>query len=243
MRTIHGMHSSHLQKTVLVTGANRGIGFEVCRQLALHGLRVIGTARTDASAAEARQELKRAGVDVTFVVLDTSDAFSIQKAFSELDKAGIFVDILINNAGVFLDNGKTIADTDVSVFQETLQINTIGPLMMAHAVLPGMMRQNWGRIVNVSSGMGQLESLDGWAAAYRLSKSALNALTVMLADAGAAYGIQVNAVCPGWVQTAMGGPSAPRPVEKGAETIVWLALQGDGGPSGLMFRDKAQVSF
>jgi NAD(P)-dependent dehydrogenase (short-subunit alcohol dehydrogenase family) len=230
-------------KTALVTGANRGIGFELCRQLAQRGFRVVGTARTQASADSAREALNLSGCEVLFVVLDTSDASSIKKAFLELDKAGISVDILINNAGVFLDNGKTVVDTDVSVFEETLQVNTLGPLMMARAVLPGMMRRRWGRIVNVSSGMGQFESLDGWAAAYRLSKTALNALTIMLADAGSAYGIQVNAVCPGWVQTAMGGASAPRTVEKGAETILWLALQGDDGPNGKMFRDMTEIPF
>lgn len=232
-----------MNRTALVTGANRGIGFEVCRQLAKAGLQVIGTCRSEAIASETAAAFLAEGLTVRMEIADVSRQESIAALASRLQTSGITVDVLINNAGVFSDNGKTILDVDFPVFSETFAVNTLGPIEMSRVFFAGMMRQHWGRIVNVSSGMGQFESLDGWAAAYRLSKAGLNAATVMLADAGKAYGVLVNAVCPGWVKTQMGGSGATRDVAKGAETIVWLALQPNGSPTGKMWRDKKEISF
>lgn len=230
-------------RTALVTGANRGIGFEICRQLSLAGLNVTGTCRRDEEGQAAAQLLRHQGAAVHFEQADLADADSITRLLRRLDAEGRTIDILINNAGVFLDNRKTLLETERAVFEETFRINTLAPMQLAQGLMTGMMRRRFGRVVNVSSGMGQFDSLDGWAAAYRLSKAALNALTVMLAETGRDHNVLVNAVCPGWVKTSMGGPGAQRELSKGAETPVWLALRPDESETGKMWRDKLEIPF
>lgn len=237
------MASIEPYRMALVTGGNRGIGFEVCRQLARRGIHVLLTSRNAKRGRAAANQLAREGLSVVPLVLDVTDPSSIERALAFVRTSCRRLDILVNNAGVFLDEDESILDVDAETIDRTLHTNLIGALQLSQAFAPMMQRQHFGRIVNVSSGMGAFNDLDGTAAAYRLSKAALNATTVMLADALRADGIKVNAACPGWVHTEMGGPQAPRTPAQGADTIVWLALLPERGPSGGFFRDRKRISW
>jgi NAD(P)-dependent dehydrogenase (short-subunit alcohol dehydrogenase family) len=229
-----------VKRTALVTGANRGIGFEVCRQLAAKGLRVILTAR-DASAGEkAARELARSGGDITFQTLDVSSESSVAAAAKKLTRAEITVDVLINNAGVYPPGG--LLNGPTQVIKDVMAVNFFGPLWTCRTFLPGMMERGYGRVVNVSSGAGSFAGGLQGPGAYCVSKAALNALTAKLARE-VRGDVKINAVCPGWVRTRMGGPGASRSVERGAETIVWLALLGANGPTGGYFRDRRPISW
>lgn len=232
------------QRTALVTGANRGIGLEVCRQLAQHGMRVILTARDPALGSQAAQTLVNAGLDVVFEQLDVSSDDSVAECADRLARARVRVDVLVNNAGAYASRG--VLSTPPDVLQEALNVHATGALRTAQAWLPGMRRRKFGRIVNVSSGYGSFaEGLEG-PAAYCLSKAAMNALTVKLAAAVAELGesdIKINAACPGWVRTRMGGPGADLSVAEGADTIVWLATCDAEGPQGGFFRDRKPIEF
>ena len=230
-------------RIALVTGANRGIGFEVCRQLARAGTKVILTARNADAGQRAAAALQRERLDVVFHPLDVIDAESATAARQWVEREFGRLDILVNNAGIDLDDGVSVFDVSPALVQQTFDVNTVGPLRMCQAFVPLMRQQNYGRVVNVSSGSGQLSSMGGTTAAYAMSKTALNALTRIVADEVSAYNIKVNAVCPGWVRTDMGGPNAPRSLEEGADTIVWLALLPDDGPSGGFFRDRKPVEW
>lgn len=223
-------------RIAVVTGGNRGIGFEVCRQLAGRGLRVILTARDDEKARRAAEEIPGA----TPFTLDVTDPEGPGKLSAFLEETG-GVDVLVNNAGVFLDRNHGGVDIPMEVVQETLAVNVIGPWQLSQAVIPFMKRRGYGRIVNVSSGLGAMSEMAGGYPSYRVSKLAVNGLTRILAAELKGTNILVNTVCPGWVQTAMGGPNAPVPVEKGADTIVWLATLPEGGPSGHFFRERRQI--
>jgi NAD(P)-dependent dehydrogenase (short-subunit alcohol dehydrogenase family) len=221
-------------RTAIVTGANRGIGQETARQLAAAGLRVIATARDpQAGAAAARA----AGAE--YARLDVSDEAS-RLAFRDWTRENApQVDVLVNNAGIYPERDGNGLEADLDVIRSTLEVNTFGPLRLVQLLAPLLV--TGAQVIHVSSGMGQLSDMGGASPAYRISKTALNAVTRILAAELAARGIAVNSVCPGWVRTDMGGASATRPVEKGAETIVWLALQGANGPSGGFFRDKQPI--
>jgi len=226
------------QQTALVTGGNRGIGFEVCRQLATLGLRVILTARDSIKGREAAVQLHAAGSAVEFHQLDVTKEASIRTlaAFVRTQFGGI--DVLINNAAVYPDEGRSVLEVALETFRTTMETNVYGPLRLCQVFVPLMRAHSYGRIVNVSSGGGQLTGMTDDTPAYRMSKAALNALTCMVASAVGSNDILVNAVCPGWVRTDMGGPSAPRTVEQAADTIVWLATLPAGGPTGGFFRDR-----
>lgn len=226
------------QRVAVVTGGNRGIGLEICRQLARLGLKVVLTARIEEKARDAA-----AGVegDVVSFPLDVTDPADIQRliGFLELDLGG--VDVLVNNAGVFLDRHFGGLTVPLDAVHESLEINVVGPWALSQEVVPLMKKRRYGRIVNVSSGLGAMSEMMGGYASYRVSKLALNGLTRILADELRGTNILVNTMCPGWVQTEMGGEGAPRPVEKGADTAVWLATLPDGGPTGGFFRDRRQI--
>jgi NAD(P)-dependent dehydrogenase (short-subunit alcohol dehydrogenase family) len=227
-------------RTALVTGANRGIGLEVCRQLAQQGLKVIMTGRSEAAVADAAQELRRAGVDVRGETLDVSSEESVADCAARLAARSDHVDVLVNNAGVYPQGNLLTVPSDV--IREAMAMNFFGALWAARAWMPGMLERGYGRIVNVTSGYGSFsEGLEG-PAAYSISKAALNALTVRLA-AEARSDVKVNAACPGWVRTRMGGSGAPRSVEEGADTIVWLATLPADGPSGALFRSRQQIGW
>jgi len=227
----------------VVTGANRGIGLETARQLAHQGLQVVLTSRDAAKGQAAAEMFQAEGLTLTPHPLEVTDPNSIQTLMDFLDAKFGGVDVLVNNAGVYLDNGVDGLNVPVDVVRQTLEINTLAPLQLSQAVIPLMRQRGRGRIVNVSSGMGALTDMTGSSLAYRMSKTALNAMTRILADELMGTNILVNSVCPGWVKTEMGGPNALRSVEKGADTIAWLATLPDGSPSGLFWRDREPIDW
>ena len=220
----------------LVTGGNRGIGLEVCRQLAQQGMRVLLGTRDAAKGASAATSLAAGGLDVRTVILDVTDAASIAALGGQLGP----VDVLVNNAGVDYDTDQTVLGADLVRVRHTFETNLFGAWSVAQAVAPGMVERGWGRIVNVSSGAGSLTEMGRGPPGYSVSKAALNAMTRMLAAELLGRGVLVNSVCPGWVATDMGG-SGGRPVRDGAASIVWAALLPENGPSGGFFRDGKQI--
>jgi NAD(P)-dependent dehydrogenase (short-subunit alcohol dehydrogenase family) len=226
-----------LDRTALVTGGNRGIGFEACRQLARAGLRVVLTARDVVKGEEAAQALRDEGLEVLFEQLDVTDGGSVEACARRLPEAGTDIDVLVNNAGVYPTEG--IFQVDEETFRGALEINTLGPFRTCRAFVPAMVRRGYGRVVNVSSGGGSFGEGIG-PVAYGASKAALNALTVKVAEA-ARGDVKANAMCPGWVRTDMGGAGAPRSPEQAADTLVWLATLPPDGPNGGFFRDRRPI--
>jgi NAD(P)-dependent dehydrogenase (short-subunit alcohol dehydrogenase family) len=226
-----------LDRTALVTGGNRGIGFEACRQLARAGLRVVLTARDVVKGEEAAQALRDEGLEVLFEQLDVTDGGSVEACARRLSEAGTDIDVLVNNAGVYPTEG--IFQVDEETFRGALEINTLGPFRTCRAFVPAMVRRGYGRVVNVSSGGGSFGEGIG-PVAYGASKAALNALTVKVAEA-ARGDVKANAMCPGWVRTDMGGAGAPRSPEQAADTLVWLATLPPDGPNGGFFRDRRPI--
>ena len=233
-------------KIAVVTGGNRGIGFETCRQLARRGMRVILTARDEVKGRPAAERLRREGLEVEFATLDVSDDASVGSFARHVEKALGRVDVLVNNAGIMIDEEEgrgggspSVMRARIETLRRTMEVNVYGALRVTQALLP-LMPKNDARIVNVSSGMGQLSDMNGGWPAYRISKTALNALTRILADELRGTGIRVNSICPGWVKTDMGGPGATRTPEEGADTIVWVATARDV-PTGGFFRDRKPI--
>lgn len=230
------------KKIAVVTGTNRGLGLEISRQLAKKGVHVVMTARDAMKGEAACHKLKAAGLDVEFMALDVTDAKGIKNLAQALDERFGGVDILVNNAGVLADpKGARVLDSDVNLFRFAMETNVYGPLLLSQALAPLMKKRGGGRIVNMSSGLGQLSDMGTGTPSYRMSKTALNVLTRMLADELKGDGILVNSLCPGWVHTDMGGSKATRSVEQGADTAVWLALLPDKGPTGGFFRDRKPI--
>ncbi len=226
-------------KTALVTGANKGIGFEVARQLARQGFRVFLGARNAGAGREATEKLKSEG-DVILLELDISKEKSIQAAAGEFAKQSERLDVLVNNAGILLDEDKSALTMTADIFEKTLRTNTLGPWLVAQAFQPFLQKSGAPRIVNVSSGGGQLEDgADGWAPGYCVSKTALNGVTLQLA--AALPKCAVNSVCPGWVRTEMGGENAARSVGEGAATIVWLATDAPQDLTGKFVKDRKVI--
>jgi NAD(P)-dependent dehydrogenase (short-subunit alcohol dehydrogenase family) len=237
---------SETGRIAVVTGGNRGIGFETCRQLAKRGLRVILAARDEARGRAAADRLRREGLEVEFAPLDVSDDASVGTFARHVEKELGRVDVLVNNAGIMIDEAEGggggtpgVARARIETLRRTMEVNVYGALRVTQALLP-LMPRNDARIINVSSGMGQLSDMNGGWPAYRISKTALNALTRILADELRGTGIKVNSICPGWVKTDMGGPGATRTPEEGADTIVWLATARDT-PTGGFFRDRKPI--
>jgi NAD(P)-dependent dehydrogenase (short-subunit alcohol dehydrogenase family) len=224
----------------LVTGANRGIGFEVCRQLAGRGFNVLLAARDAARARAAAEALNGAG-RVEPLVLDVAAADSVAGAAAEVASRFPCLDVLVNNAGVHYDTWQTVERADIDgVVIEAIGTNLLGPWRASQAFLPLLRRSEAGRIVNVSSQAGSLAEMGAGPPAYQVTKAALNALTRTLAGELRGTRILVNAVCPGWVATDMGGAGG-RPVAAGAAGIVWAATLPDDGPTGGFFRDGKPV--
>lgn len=234
---------SESKKIAVVTGGNRGLGLQTCRELGQKGIKVILTSRHPAKGQEAADKLRAEGLDVLDYQLTVTDAESSEKLADFLREEFGYIDILVNNAGIFPDQqfDSSIFTTDIKTIRQALDTNFFGSLLVARALIPLMKVNNYGRVVNVSSGMGALTDMNGGYPGYRVSKTALNALTRMLAAELSGTNILVNAVCPGWVRTDMGGSQAPRSVEEGADTIVWLATLPDGGPTGGFFRDRQPI--
>lgn len=239
----------HDLRVAIVTGGNRGLGYETCRQLAGRGYEVILTGRDPGKCNEAVQLLKRDNGDcrVTFHELDVVSANSVRKLALYIRKNFGRADVLVNNAGVQLDRREDgtptvhISEVDIDKVRATMETNLYGPLLMCREFLPLMKEKHYGRIVNVSSGLGQLSYMGSGYTGYRLSKAALNALTCIVADEVKSSNVLVNAACPGWVRTDMGGSKATSSPEEGADTIVWLSTLPDGGPTGGFFRDRQPI--
>jgi NAD(P)-dependent dehydrogenase (short-subunit alcohol dehydrogenase family) len=230
------------KRLAVVTGGNKGIGLEICRQLAGKGLRVLLTSRDADKGSRAAEDLKSNGLDVLFHPLDVDRDDSVEALRDDIEREAGRVDVLVNNAGMLIDQRSTsVLREPITTFRKTLETNFYGALRMCQALVPLMRRHHYGRIVNMSSGLGQLEDMGDGTPAYRVSKTALNALTRMVSVAVRGDDILVNSVCPGWVRTDMGGPNASRSVEQGAETAVWLAMLPHGGPTGGFFRDKKPI--
>ncbi|HEY7476166.1 MAG TPA: SDR family NAD(P)-dependent oxidoreductase [Vicinamibacterales bacterium] len=226
-----------------MTGANRGIGREVCRQLARRGLRVVLTARNARAAESAAAELQAENLDVIPAVMDVTDQQSIRACTRDVAAQVGGVDVLVNNAAVLVAEDQDLLDTSVDDFRQTFDTNVLGALRVCQAFVPPMIERRYGRVVNVSSGAGQLSSMNTYAPAYSISKAALNAMTIQLAAAAKGTGVLVNCVDPGWVRTRMGGSGAPRSVEQGAETIVWAATLAANGPTGEFLSNKRRIEW
>ena len=235
---------SEAPRVAVVTGGNRGIGYEICRQLAEHGLRVVLTARDAGKGKAAAKALQDRELNVEFHRLDVTSCRSIRACVAALAERQGRIDVLVNNAGIMIDpRGSRFLDSKLDTYRDTLETNLFGPLQLAQAVVPLMKANRYGRIVNVSSGQGQLSEMGSGTPAYRISKTALNALTRILAADFRGSNILVNSMCPGWVRTSMGGEGAPRTTEQGADTALWLATLPDDGPSGGFFRDRKQIAW
>ncbi len=224
------------RRTALVTGANRGIGLEVCRQLAARGHKVLLGARDLEKGQDGAREIQDAAGTVEAVQLDVGRE---EPAADLLARLGP-VDILVNNAGLHYDTWEGALDADWGVVREAFETNLFGAWRTAQAFAPGMRQRSWGRVVNVSSEAGSLASMGAGPPAYQVSKAALNALTRTLAGELRGTGVLVNAVCPGWVATDMGGRGG-RPVEQGAASVLWAADLPDNGPTGGFWRDGRPV--
>jgi len=234
-----------MERVSVVTGANRGIGLEIARQLAKLGNRVILGARNTAQGEVAARMISSNGAKVFPVELDVTNEATIEKLVHKISSDVGRLDILVNNAGILIDESDLPSETKPKTVRATLETNLLGPWRLCQALIPLMKRNNYGRIVNLSSGAGALSEMSGslYAPAYSISKTALNALTIMLASELRGSNILVNASCPGWVRTDMGGTSAPRSVEEGADTAVWLATLPENGPTGGFFRDRTKIEW
>jgi NAD(P)-dependent dehydrogenase (short-subunit alcohol dehydrogenase family) len=230
-------------RVALVTGASRGIGLEVSRQLALRGFHVLLSARDPAKAQAATEPLRRQRLKVLPAQLDVTDERSIQGAARFAERRFGRLDVLVNNAAILYDSWQRAESADLDTVREAFETNTLGPWRVALGLLPLLRKSQHPRIVNVSSESGSLSLMGGGTPAYGVSKAGLNALTRMLAAELRGSHVLVNSVCPGWVATEMGGPDAPRTVEEGAASVMWAATLPDDGPTGGFFRDGEPLAW
>lgn len=226
-------------KTALITGANKGIGFEICRQLGKLGFNIILTARNSERGNTATAKLEKENIKCEFVEMDVSDLKSILKAYEIVSAKYNSLDVLVNNAGI-MDSKSGILNADYDFIFKIFNTNSIGPLLTAKTFAPLLKKGS--RIINISSGLGSIcNGMQNYSPVYSISKTALNAITCQLFYAFEPTGVAVNAMCPGWVRTDMGGSGASRSVEKGAETAVWLATEAPLELTGKIFRDKKEI--
>jgi NAD(P)-dependent dehydrogenase (short-subunit alcohol dehydrogenase family) len=227
-------------KTALVTGANKGIGYEVARQLAKEDFHVFIGARNRDAGRKAAEAIAKHGGKATFLEIDVSDNESVTGAAREFSKVVDHLDVLVNNAGIMLDGDDAILKISDELVRKTLETNTLGALRVTRAFAPSLAKSKTPRVINVSSGGGQLTGgAEGWSPAYCISKTALNGVTSQLAAVLPKFA--VNSVCPGWVRTDMGGRNATRSVEEGADTIVWLATDAPQKLTGKFVRDRKEI--
>ncbi|WP_321281875.1 SDR family oxidoreductase [Marinifilum fragile] len=231
-----------MKKTALVSGSNRGIGFASVKELLKKGYRVILTARSQEDGKKAFEKLKSFG-ELHFHQLDVSNEVSVKQIAEYVENNFGHLDILINNAGINYDTWHSAFNADLEEVHQTLETNLFGAWRLAQAFIPNMKKQKYGRIVNVSSGLGALSNMSAGTPGYSISKAAMNVLTIKLSQELKRNNILVNSVCPGWVRTDMGGSTAPRDPQKGAETIVWAAELEDKGATGKFFRDMEEIEW
>lgn len=229
------------RRVALVSGGNRGIGIEIVRQLAGKGITVILGSRDEEKGRAAAEGVEG---DVVVRQLDVTDQESVDRLAGSIEEEFGRLDILVNNAGVANDRGERGVDIDLDErVRDSLEANLLGAWRLSQMAIPFMQRNRYGRIVNISSGLGALEDMGGGSPAYRVSKAGLNALTRIFSSELRGSGILVNSVDPGWVRTEMGGQSASRPVEEGADTPVWAATLPNNGPTGGFFRDRRPIAW
>lgn len=228
-------------KIALVTGGNRGIGFAITQGLLQKGYQVIITSRSLDKAKQAAEKLNSS--NIIPIELDVADDNSINKALQTIQQKVNHLDVLINNAGIYPDEGVNILTIDRELLVTTLNTNTFGAIRMVQEFLPLLKKSSDARVVNVSSGFGEINGLSADYPSYCLSKLALNGVTIMLAQTLRSQNIAVNAICPGWVKTDMGGDSAPRTPEQGADTAIWLATEAPRKESGKYWRDRKVISY
>jgi NAD(P)-dependent dehydrogenase (short-subunit alcohol dehydrogenase family) len=229
-----------MKKVAVVSGANKGIGLEACRQLARAAFHVVMTARNETRGQNAYQTLIDEGLDVDFHQLDVTSEESVEALRRYLEENFGQVDVLVNNAGILSE--ETASSGDIESIHRVVNTNLYGTIRLTTALLPLIKASSDGRIINVSSGMGSMEEMEGGYAGYRLSKVGLNAYTIMLSKELIGSNVKVNSMSPGWVNTDMGGSSASRSTEEGADTITWLATIPQC-PSGRFFRDRRETAF
>jgi len=231
------------KKIAAVTGGNRGIGFQICRDIANKDLKVLLTARNSEKGAESAKILQDEGLDVTFYELDVSSAESIDNFVSRVTKEFSRIDVLVNNAAIIPDARSSGLSVEIQELQVSLETNVYGIIQLSQKIIPLMIKNNYGRIINLSSGMGQFADMGSGYLAYRISKTAVNTITKVLANETDSYNIQINSVDPGWVKTEMGGAGASSSVEEGADTIVWLSTRPDNSPTGMFYKKREIISW
>lgn len=231
------------RKIALITGGNRGIGSELAKQLAEKNFQVIVGSRNKEKGQMVFSSLKNIETNIHVIELDVDHHESIKNAMKYVQQTFGRLDVLINNAGVYLDENQKMTEEDPAILEQTLRTNLLGPYHLIRSFLPLMTENNYGRIVNISSGYGQMEEMDQTGpGSYKLSKFALNGLTRLLA-VEVSGNIKINAVCPGWVRTDMGGPHASRSVEDAAKSILWLTELDENGPNGEFFRNGLNINW
>ena len=231
-------------RVALVTGANRGLGLETSRQLLAKGLTVVMAGRDEAALGRARAALSNDEQSRAAIIrMDVTDARSIANAHHVVRERVGPVDVLVNNAAVLVAENDDVLSIPADAYRRTFDTNVFGVIEVCRAFVPDMVQRRYGRVVNVSSGAGQLARMSTYAPAYSMSKTALNAFTRICGATYEGMGVLVNAVDPGWVRTDMGGPSAPRSLPQGADTIVWLATLPDDGPTGGFFHDRRAIQW
>ncbi|MEM9540679.1 MAG: SDR family oxidoreductase [Cyanobacteria bacterium P01_E01_bin.42] len=231
------------RRTAIVTGGNRGLGFEICRQLAGQGIQTILTARNPHQGREAAERLQGEGLDVLFHPLDITDSQQIQELMAHLSSRLGRLDILINNAGIYLDRHRPALSIAPDLIARAIQTDVCSTFALCQAAIPIMRTHQYGRIVNLSSRTSRMEQMNNAGLTYKISKAALNVITVVLSREVATENILINAVNPGWVKTDMGGKDATRSPKEGAEGPVWLATLPDGGPTGCFFNGRDRQSW
>ena len=229
-----------MDKIVLISGASRGIGLETGKQLLELGWNVVFTARNMHEGRPLVNKLRKKWKSAWFHQLDVTDEQSISDVAEYVEDTCGRLDVLINNAGIMIEENHKIMDVELEDLHKTMATNLYGPLMLTRTMLPFFKDSKDARVINVSSRMGQLSGMEGGHAAYRISKTALNALTVVMAKELEDEGIRVNTICPGWIRTDMGGPNANKSIEEGADTIVWLAT-ADKIESGKFYADRKVI--
>lgn len=239
---IDTMNLSSQVRTALITGGNKGIGFATCKGLLAAGFEVILAARSLDKAKAAADQLDRAS-RVRALQLDVTDDDSICRAAADLSQEIGHLDVLVNNAGIYPDEGVSILTISRDLLNLTMNTNAFGPIQITQALLPLLEKAPAARVINVSSGYGELRGLSANVPSYCLSKLTLNGATIMLAEALRSRRIAVYAMCPGWVRTDMGGTSASRSPEQGADTIIWLATEASQDLTGKFFRDRSEISY
>jgi NAD(P)-dependent dehydrogenase (short-subunit alcohol dehydrogenase family) len=229
-----------MKRTVLVTGANRGIGLAIARELAELGHSVLLGSRDLGAGEDAASSLRRLGLDIVPIQVDLTRAATIDAAIDDIGRSGRSVDVLVNNAGVLHEKAVLeLTDTEIA---DSIAVHLTGPLRLVRTLAPTMVTRGYGRIVNVSSDWGSFAEGLGGPGLYGVTKAALNALTVRLAKE-LPSAVKVNAMCPGWVRTRMGGRGATRTPAEAADTAVWLATLPEDGPTGGFFRDRKPIEW